>query len=96
VERFPQADELTLDEAVTKSLRRLDPAITLGWVQDTLALAGDDQDQILRARNRTLQAQPQDVKAYFKAQLRKRVAPEPAGRRGPTVLRVPDSDDPYG
>jgi hypothetical protein len=96
VERFPQAEELTLDEAVTKSLRRLDPAVTLGWVQDTLALAGDSQDEVLRARNRTLQAQPQDVKAYFKAQLRKRVAAEPAGRRGPTALRVPDSDDPYG
>lgn len=96
VERFPQAEELTLDEAITKSLRRLDPSVTLGWVQDTLALAGDDQDEVLRARNRTLQALPQDVKAYFRAQLRKRVAPERAERRGPTALRVPATDDPYG
>jgi DNA helicase HerA-like ATPase len=96
VERFPQAEELTLEEAVTKSLRRLDPAITLGWVQDALALAGEDQDDVLRARNRTLQARPQDVKAYFKAQLRKRVVAEPAARRGPAPLRVPAGDDPYG
>jgi hypothetical protein len=96
VERFPQAQELTLDAAVTKALRRLDPSVTLGWVQDALALAGEDEDGILRARNRTLQARPDDVKAFFKAQLRKRVATEPAARRGPAPLRVPPPDDPYG
>jgi DNA helicase HerA-like ATPase len=96
VERFPQAEEQSLDAAVTKALRRLDPAITLGWVQDTLALAGDSEDDVLRARNRTLQARPDDVKAFFRAQLRKRVAAEPAGRRAPAALRVPPADDPYG
>ncbi len=96
VERFPQADELSLEEAVTKSLRRLDSSVTLGWVQDAIALAGEGEDDILRARNRTLQARPEDVKAYFKAQLRKRVEPETVGRRGPTPLRVPPNDDPYG
>lgn len=96
VARFPQAEELTLEAAVTKGLRRLDPAITLGWVQDALALAGEDEDGILRARNRTLQARPDDVKAYFKAQLRKRVAAERTVPRGPTPLRVPPPDDPYG
>lgn len=96
VARFPQAEELTLEAAVTKGLRRLDPAITLGWVQDALALAGEDEDGILRARNRTLQARPDDVKAYFKAQLRKRVAAERTAARGPTPLRVPPPDDPYG
>ena len=96
VERFPQAEELTLEAAVTKGLRRLDPSVTLGWVQDQLALAGEDEDGILRARNRTLQARPEDVKAFFKAQLRKRVAAEPAARRGPAPLRVPPPGDPYG
>ena len=95
VERFPQAEELTLEQAVTRDLRRLDPSITLGWVQDTLGAVGDDEDSVLRARNRTLQARPDDVKAYFRAQLRKRVAPEVAGRRGPAPLRAPASDDPY-
>lgn len=96
VERFPQAEEMSLDAAVTRSLRRLDATITLGWVQDALALAGEDEDGILRARNRTLQARPDDVKAFFKAQLKKRATPEVAARRGPTPLRVPASDDPYG
>jgi len=96
VERFPQAEEMALDAAVTRSLRRLDATITLGWVQDALALAGEDEDGILRARNRTLQARPDDVKAFFKAQLKKRATPEVAARRGPTPLRVPATDDPYG
>ncbi len=96
VERFPQAEEMALDAAITRALRRLDPTISLGWVQDALALAGEDEDGILRARNRTLQAKPDDVKAFFKAQLRKRATPEVAARRGPTPLRVPASDDPYG
>jgi uncharacterized protein len=96
VERFPQAEELPLDAAITRVLRRLDPSITLSWVQDTLALAGEHEDDILRARNRTLQARPDDVKAFFKAQLRKRVQAEPAARRGPTALRSAPDDDPYG
>jgi len=96
VAKFPQAEELTLEQAVTKGLRRLDPTITLGWVQDALALAGEDEDGILRARNRTLQARPDDVRAYFKAHLKKRVVSESAPRRGPSPLRVPPPDDPYG
>jgi hypothetical protein len=96
VERFPQAEELPLDAAITKALRRLDPSITLSWVQDSIALAGESEDDILRARNRTLQTKPDDVKAFFRAQLKKRVAAEPA-RRGPAPLRAaPPLDDPYG
>jgi hypothetical protein len=96
VEKFPQAEELPLDAAITRALRRLDPSVTLGWVQDTLALAGDDEEEILRARNRTLQARPDDVKAYFRAQLKKRVKSESAVRRAPTPLRPAPDDDPYG
>ncbi|MBX7119927.1 MAG: hypothetical protein K1X31_13120 [Gemmatimonadaceae bacterium] len=96
VERFPPVAERPLEEALTAQLRRLDPTITLGWVQDTLALAGDDEDGVLRARNRTVQARPDDVKAFFRAQLRKRATPEVAGRRAPAPLRTPASDDPYG
>ncbi len=97
VERFPPADDLPLDAAVTKALRRLDPSITLSWVQDCIALAGDSEDDILRARNRTLQTRPDDPKAFFKAQLKKRVSAESASKRGPTPLRAaPPDDDPYG
>jgi hypothetical protein len=80
---------------VTVALRRLDPSITLAWVQDTLALAGDHEDEVLRARNRTIQAKPDDVKAFFRAQLKKRVAAEPAARRAPPSLRAAPDDEPY-
>lgn len=96
VERFPQAAETTWEEALTKALRRLDASITLGWVQDMVALAGEDDDALVRARNRTLQARPDDVKAFFRAQLRRRATPEVAARRGPAPLRSPAGDDPYG
>jgi DNA helicase HerA-like ATPase len=97
VERFPQAKELPLDEAITKSLRQLDASVTLAWVQDCIALAGDSEDDVLRARNRTLQTRPDDVKQFFKAQLKKRVSAEPVARRGPTPLRAgPSDEDPYG
>ena len=96
VTRFPPADELPLDAAVTVALRRLDPSVTLTWVQDTLALAGDHEDEILRARNRTIQAKPDDVKAFFRAQLKKRVSSEPAARRPAPSLRSAPDDEPYG
>jgi hypothetical protein len=96
VTRFPPAAELPLDEAVTVSLRRMDSSVTLAWVKDTLALAGDHEDEILRARNRTIQAKPDDVKAFFRAQLKKRVSAEPAGRRPAPSLRAAPDDNPYG
>jgi hypothetical protein len=95
VEKFPQAADLSLDEAVTRDLRRLDPSITVGWLKDTLALAGEDDEGILRARNRTLQTRPENVKAFFAAQLKKRAKAEPAARRGPAPLRNVPGDDPY-
>ena len=39
------------------------PRITLGWVQDVTALATDDE--VIRARNATLLARPDDVKTFF-------------------------------
>ncbi len=94
VERFPQAEEPTLDAAITRSLRTLDRAVTLDWVQDTIALA--DEDEVLRARNRTLQAKPDDVRAYFRAQLKRRVQGETVPNRTRPALKTAPVDDPYG
>jgi hypothetical protein len=96
VEQFPPAEVPTLEMAVAKTLRRLDPSITVGQVQDVLALAGDDEEAILRARNVTLLKRPDNVLAFFSKQLKKRVAPEVVGGRGPAPLRVPASGDDYG
>ena len=55
-ERFPSAKEGSLDAAVFRALRQLDPEITLTWVQDVTALYSEQE--ILRARNATLRARP--------------------------------------
>ncbi len=95
VERFPQAEEATLESAITRSLRALDPSVTLDWVKETIALA--EEDEVLRARNRTLQARPEDPKSYFRAQLKRRVAGERVPPAAPRpALRTNPGDDPYG
>jgi hypothetical protein len=94
VERFPQADEPALDAAITRSLRTLDRTVTLDWVQDAIALA--DEEEVLRARNRTLQAKPDDVRAYFRAQLKRRVKGEAVPDRTRPALKSSPSGDPYG
>ena len=93
VERYPQADEPTLEGAVVRALRPLDRSITLDWVKETIALA--DEDEVLRARNRTLQVRPDDVQAYFRSQLKRRVATESVGARTRPAIRTSPGDDPY-
>ena len=93
VERFPQAEEPTLDEAVVRALRPLDRTITLDWVKETIALA--DEDEVLRARNRTLQVRPDDPRSFFRAQLKRRVAAETVAPRPRPVIRTSPGDDPY-
>jgi hypothetical protein len=94
VEKFPQAAEPTLEVAITRALRVMDPSVTLEWVKETIALA--DEEEALRARNRTQQTKPEDVKAFFRAQLKRRVRGEPAEARTRPALKATSSDDPYG
>jgi DNA helicase HerA-like ATPase len=93
-ERYPQALDVTLDHAVVRSLRQLDPGITLGWVKDTIALASDEE--VIRARNATLQERPGDVKSFFASQFRRIVPPRQPTRTTAPTLRTTPSDDPYG
>ena len=94
-ERFPQAGEITLDMAVYRSLRVLDPGISLSWVQDVTALY--TESEVLKARHATLLAKPKDVKAYFAAQFRKIIPLEqPLKKKTVPALRTPPADDPYG
>jgi hypothetical protein len=93
VERFPQAAEQTLEEAIVRALRPLDRSITLEWVKEVTALA--EEDEVLRARNRTVQTRPDDVKAFFRAQLKRRVAPETVAPRPRPAIRLSPGDDPY-
>ena len=93
-ERYPQGEEPTLSEAVLRTLRQLEPALTLASIEDVFALY--DDEQILKARDATMRERPSDVKAYFKAQFRSIVAGEavaPAPRR---AIRSAPIGDPYG
>jgi hypothetical protein len=93
-ERFPQSAEPSLDVAVTRSLRALDPTITLEWVRSVTGLF--EPHEVLRARTRTELARPADVRAYFKAQFRA-VVPIRADPQ-PTLsvpVRTAPGDDPY-
>jgi DNA helicase HerA-like ATPase len=93
VERFPQAAEPSLEVAVTRGLRSLDRSVTVEWVRDVIALS--DEEEVLRARNRTVQARPDDVKAFFRAQLRRRVTADPVAPVPRPALRGSPADDPY-
>src|SRR5438270_8848689 len=71
-EKYPQAADVSLDVAVLRALRPLDPSITLPWVQEITALYTDDE--VIKARNATLIARPENVKSYFASQFRKIVS----------------------
>ena len=93
VERFPQMPEASAEAAVTRSLRVLDPDITLEWVKEHTALY--EEREIIRARNATVRARPDNTKAFFLSQFRRVVRAEAPVPRRPTPLRTPSSDDPY-
>ncbi len=93
-ERFPQAADVTLEHAVVWSLRQLDPGITLGWVKDVIAIA--TEEEVIRARNATLHARPDDVKTFFASQFRRIVPPRQPARAPTPPLRTTPADDPYG
>jgi len=94
-ELFPPAAEVTLEVAVFRSLRQLDPAISLDWVKRTIA--GHEEHVVIRARNETVQARPDRVQPFFEARFRRVVPAEPLAAPAAAPLRHgPSSDDPYG
>jgi len=94
-ERYPQAQDVTLDAAVLRSLRPLDPTLTLNWIQDVIAM--HEGDDVIRARNAALRERPADVKRFFKAQLAPHIAATPVSPRPMvTPIRSAPVDDPYG
>jgi hypothetical protein len=93
-ERYPQSNEISLDAAILRALRPLDPTITLPWVQEITALY--TEQEVIRARNATLLARPNDVKAYFSSQFRKIIPAQPAQRPMAGSIRSVPENDPYG
>ena len=95
VSRYPAAQSPSLHAAVLRTLRTLDPSLTLGWLQDVTQLATDDE--ILRARNDVVRSRPGDVRREFAKHFRAAVAPRTAVRSDtPSPLPAAPADDPYG
>jgi hypothetical protein len=95
VSRYPAAQAPSLHAAVLRTLRTLDPSLTLGWLQDVTQLATDDE--ILRARNDVVRTRPADVRREFARHFRAAVAPRTAVRPdAPSPLPAAPADDPYG
>jgi hypothetical protein len=93
-EQYPQAVDVELDAAVLRSLRTLDPSLTLGWVREAIGIREDEE--VIRARNATLRERPADVKKFFQSQLRPiAVQHTPARPMAPAIRSAP-TDDPYG
>ena len=93
-ERYPQAGEVSLEAAVLRALRPLDSTITLPWVQEITALY--TEEEVIRARNATLLARPENVKAYFASQFRKAIPTQAAARPMAGSIRSVPENDPYG
>jgi DNA helicase HerA-like ATPase len=93
-ERWPQAGDVELDAAVLRSLRVLDPSLTLNGVREAIGIHEDED--VLRARNATIQARPTDVLRYFRSQLRPIVPAQPVSRAAAAPIRSAPGDDPYG
>jgi hypothetical protein len=93
-ERYPQASDVALDAAILRALRPLDPTITLPWVQEITALY--EEEEIIRARNATLLARPENVKAYFAAQFRKHIPAQTPPRPMAATIKSAPENDPYG
>ncbi len=95
-ERYPQAAEATIETALYRSLRSLDPAISLAWVKNLTSLY--DEDELLRLRNAALLQKPPSVRAFFERRLRSVVPAEDASsdaRTAPPLLRPLPVGDPY-
>jgi hypothetical protein len=95
VSAYPAAQSPALNAAVLRTLRQMDPTLTLSWLEDVVQLATDDE--ILKARNAIVRERPGDVRRAFAAQFRAAVAPRTVTRpTGPAPLPSTPTDDPYG
>lgn len=94
VERFPPQADLTLDAAVARQLRALDRSITVNMIKDLID--GRRDEDVLRALHATRRMKPDNVMAFFTAQLGQRVRGETGTgerpRGAPAIKRV---EDPY-
>lgn len=92
-ERFPQAADVTIENALYRSLHALDSTVTLDWVKQMSRLY--DEDELLAAMHSTKISRPANVRAYFQSRLKTIIPTETAIRSAPQPVRVLSSRDPY-
>jgi hypothetical protein len=92
--RFPPQAEVPFDEAILRSLRKLDPSLTMAAIHDVFGL--HEERDIVRARDATIRARPKDVKSFFRTQFTKRVVTQPEPAESRPALRPVPIGDPYG
>jgi hypothetical protein len=91
--RYPPAAEVPFAEGILRSLRQLDPGLTMAAIEHVFALY--DEPAILRARDATVRTRPRHVKAFFLEQFGRRIpATEPRTEARPPLRPTP-ADDPY-
>jgi hypothetical protein len=96
-EQFPQSGDVSLEESVYRSLRRLDATLSLNQIQDAVGL--HEERDVLRACSLTMQERPADVLGTFRRHLPRLVASSmtmPRAQRPVPALSVAPADDPYG
>ena len=98
-EKFPQATDVTLEHAMYRSLRTVDPAVSMAWIKDLVSLY--EEGELIAARNAALVAKPSNVRGFFESRLRKKIPAQPAfnsalSPREPISARSLPDDDPYG
>ena len=93
-ERYPQAQDMSLEAALLRSLRPLDRTLTLDWAKNLVAL--HEQETLIRVRNAALRERPADVERFFKAQLPPLVSASTVERSVSRPIRSSPTDDPYG
>ena len=91
--RFPPAAEVPFAEAILRSLRQLDPALTMAAIDQVFALY--DEDEILRARDVTVRTRPRHVKAFFLDQFGRKIPPASPREEARPALRPTPANDPY-
>jgi hypothetical protein len=92
--RFPPAVDGSFDDAILRSLRKLDPGLLHASIEHVFALY--EEHEIVRARDATVMARPRDVKRFFLDQFSRKIPAQPlaAPEPRPALRRTPHGD-PY-
>lgn len=93
IERFPPRQQMPFEDAIALGLRRLDAGLPVNQLKDLIA--GRERSEVLQAFHHTQRSRPDDVLAFFRSRLKRKVASElvEPPRRPVSVPEDPYADD---